>query len=146
MKKFLIIALTLIILSGFCACSSGGYDEYVDYYEGDAEAEAAAEAEYYATFEYKDSYETEPQTNYYATTQYQSPSRPYITHVAIEGAVIVNQDGTADFSYYKKCEACGYTESNMRINTSGSYGKLTSGFYCPKCKNHQDIIIEHNSN
>ena len=144
MKKILIIALALIILSGFCACSSGGNGGYVDYYEGDAEAEAAAE--YYATFEYKDSYETETQTSYYGTTEYQSPSRPYITHVAIEGAVIVSQDGTANFSYYRKCEACGYVESNVKNNTSGSYGKLTSGFYCPKCKNHQDIIIEHNSN
>ena len=64
MKKILIIALALIIVTGLCACSSGGNGGYVDYYEGDAEAEAAAAAEYYATFEFKDNYETEPQTSY----------------------------------------------------------------------------------
>ena len=86
------------------------------------------------------------QTEYYYEQPY-SETQTHITHVAVQGAVIVRQDGTASFTYCKKCEACGYIESNTRINSGGTGpSKLTSSFYCPKCHNRQDIVIEHYSN
>lgn len=156
MKKIIALLLAVVLLVGTCAfidlrtVKSDGYYDYGD------DDEAAAE--YYATYNFEDDYTTEAQTKYYssstnqtqtrqanysATTAYQAPTKPYINHVALQGAVIVKQDGTSRFTYCRKCEACGYVESNMTRNTNGSGGKLKSSFYCPKCKNNQSIEIEH---
>ncbi len=154
--------LTVLVFIGSCAfislrTANSNSESYDDYGDNDEEA-----AKYYATFEYKDNYETETtakyysttayrsqssQTDYYSTTAYQPQTKAYITHVALQGAVIVQQDGTEKYVYCRKCEACGYIESNMRCNTYGSsHGTLLSGFYCPECGNNQKIEIEHYSN
>lgn len=156
MKKVMTLSLAVILLVGTCVfigLSTVKSDGYYDYGDDD---EAAAE--YYATYNFEDDYTTEAQTKYYpsstyqsqtrqasysATTEYQAPTKARINHVALQGAVIVEQDGTSSFTYCRKCEACGYVESNMKRNTGGSYGKLVTSFYCPKCKNNQTIEIEH---
>ena len=62
-------------------------------------------------------------------------------HVALQGAVIVEQDGRPYFKYKKKCELCGYV-SGGSTGTSASSGKLNSSFRCPECGNQQKIQIE----
>ena len=150
MKKVMTLSLAVILLVGTCAFIGLRTVKSDDYYDYGDDDEAAAE--YYATYNFEDDYTTEAQTKYYPSSTYQSqtrqanysaPTKAYINHVALQGAVIVKQDGTSRFTYCRKCEACGYVESNMKINTNGSGGKLTSGFYCPKCKNNQTIEIEH---
>lgn len=162
MKKIIALMLAVLVFIGSCAfislrTANSNSESYDDYGDNDEEA-----AKYYATFEYKDNYETETpakyysttayrsqssQTDYYSTTAYQPQTKAYVTHVALQGAVIVQQDGTEKYVYCRKCEACGYIESNMRCNTYGSpHGTLLSGFYCPECGNNQKIEIEHYSN
>lgn len=161
MKKIIALMLTVLVFIGSCALISlrtanSNSDSYDDYGDNDEEA-----AKYYATYEYKDNYETETQTkyystkayrsqssqtDYYSTTAYQPQTKAYITHVALQGAVIVKQDGTENYAYYRKCEICGYID-DMNHNTSGiPNGKLLSYFYCPKCNNHQKLEIAHYSN
>lgn len=62
-------------------------------------------------------------------------------HVALQGAVVVEQDGSTHFKYKKKCELCGYV-ANSIIGASASSGKLTSSFRCPDCGNNQKTQIE----
>ena len=62
-------------------------------------------------------------------------------HVALQGAVIVEQDGKPYFKYKKKCELCGYI-SGGSTGTSASSGKLNTSFRCPDCGNQQKIQIE----
>jgi uncharacterized protein YxeA len=162
MKKIIALMLAVLVFIGSCALISlrtanSNSDSYDDYGDNDEEA-----AKYYATFEYKDSYETETQakhysttayrsqssqTSYYSTTSYQPQTKAYITHVALQGAVIVKQDGTENYVYCRKCESCGYIESNMKCNAYASpHATSSSGFYCPKCKKLQNIEIAHYSN
>lgn len=62
-------------------------------------------------------------------------------HVALQGAVIVEQDGKPYFKYKKKCELCGYIAGgNTGINATS--GKINSSFHCPDCGNNQKIQIE----
>ena len=62
-------------------------------------------------------------------------------HVALQGAVVIEQDGRPYFKYKKKCELCGYISSGS-TGTSASSGKLNSSFHCPDCGNQQKIQIE----
>lgn len=62
-------------------------------------------------------------------------------HVALQGAVVIEQDGGSYFKYKKKCELCGYI-SGGSTGTSASSGKLNSSFHCPDCGNQQKIQIE----
>ena len=62
-------------------------------------------------------------------------------HVALQGAVIVEQDGKPYFKYKKKCELCGYIAGG-NTGISASSGKLNSSFRCPDCGNQQKIQIE----
>lgn len=65
----------------------------------------------------------------------------FYNHVALQGAVIIEQDGRPYFKYKKKCELCGYV-SGGSTGTSASSGKLNSSFRCPECGNQQKIQIE----
>ena len=165
MKKIIALMLAVLVFIGSCAfislrTANSNSESYDDYGDNDEEA-----AKYYATYEYKDNYETETQTKYYSTTAYQSQSsqtsyysttsyqpqtKAYITHVALQGAVIVKQDGTENYEYLEKCEACGYVENftlHRKLYQSGpTYLNTRSMFYCPKCKNHQEVEIAHYSN
>lgn len=71
--------------------------------------------------------------------------QPTYYYDAIEGAVIVEQDGTPHYSYYKKCESCNYVQDNIKINQSGGgmgTSTFTSSFLCPKCKTSQSVKIK----
>ena len=62
-------------------------------------------------------------------------------HVALQGAVIVEQDGKPYFKYKKKCELCGYIAGG-NTGVSATSGKINSSFRCPDCGNQQKIQIE----
>jgi predicted RNA-binding Zn-ribbon protein involved in translation (DUF1610 family) len=62
---------------------------------------------------------------------------------AIQGAVLTKNTGV-EFQYRYKCESCGWVESS----TLGGYepvggGYLSTVFWCPKCKNRQEVRIEY---
>ena len=57
------------------------------------------------------------------------------------GAVVVEQDGTRMY-YIKKCERCGHVDNSKTgsdIPGPGSY--MSSSFYCPNCRQTQEIRI-----
>lgn len=62
-------------------------------------------------------------------------------HIALQGAVVVEQDGKPYFKYKKKCELCGYIASG-NTGISATSGKINSSFRCPDCGNQQKIQIE----
>lgn len=62
-------------------------------------------------------------------------------HIALQGAVIVEQDGKPYFKYKKKCELCGYIAGG-NTGISATSGKINSSFRCPDCGNQQKIQIE----
>lgn len=70
---------------------------------------------------------------------------PTYYYAAIEGAVIVEQNGSQYYVYCHKCEKCGKVQSNMKhVRHSG--GNLTSSYYCPDCKQSQRVEIEESVN
>ena len=87
---------------------------------------------------YSDEVATVIQTVY---VQPETRKESIYNHVALQGAVIVEQDGKQYFKYKKKCELCGYI-SGGSTGTSASSGKLNSSFRCPDCGNQQKIQIE----
>lgn len=62
---------------------------------------------------------------------------------ALQGAVIVKQDGTR-ISYKQKCEKCGNVSSSTTTTSVSlnSSSKITSSFRCSKCGNQQKIEIQ----
>ena len=87
---------------------------------------------------YSDEVATVIQTVY---VQPETRKESFYNHVALQGAVIIEQDGRPYFKYKKKCELCGYI-SGGSTGTSASSGKLNSSFRCPDCGNQQKIQIE----
>lgn len=68
----------------------------------------------------------------------------HYNHSAIQGCVIVEQDGTSMLQYSEKCESCGYVSANKQtINHFG--GMYTGSFNCPKCGNTQRVEINTNT-
>ncbi len=65
----------------------------------------------------------------------------FYNHVALQGAVIVEQDGKPYFKYKKKCGLCGYIAGG-KTGITASSGKYNSSFCCPDCGNQQKIQIE----
>lgn len=62
---------------------------------------------------------------------------------ALQGAVIVKQDGTK-ISNKQKCDKCGNATNNTTTTTVSlsSSSKMTSSFRCNKCGNQQKIEIQ----
>lgn len=82
--------------------------------------------------------ETVIQTVY---VQSETRNETIYNHVALQGAVVVEQDGKPYFKYKKKCELCGYIAGG-NTGISATSGKLNSSFHCPDCGNQQKIQIE----
>lgn len=63
--------------------------------------------------------------------------------VVIQGAIIFEEKGNM-MKYCKKCESCGFVESNIKTNVQqpGPRSKLITSFRCPKCKNNQKVEIQ----
>lgn len=87
--------------------------------------------------------ETTVQVQISATTAYtpqEIRTEKTYYHAALQGAVIVEQDGSRSFKYQKKCDACGYLD-NTRVNVSKGIGTLDTSFRCHECGNHQKVKI-----
>lgn len=87
--------------------------------------------------------ETTVQYQTSATTAYtpQVLTEKTYYHAALQGAVIVEQDGSRSFKYQKKCDVCGYLD-NTRVNVSKGVGTLDTSFRCHECGNHQKVKIK----
>jgi hypothetical protein len=59
--------------------------------------------------------------------------------IAVQGAVIVSQDGTR-VSYTRKCTACGQRDDN-RLSMVIRNGMFRANFFCPKCKKNRRVEI-----
>ena len=63
--------------------------------------------------------------------------------IALSGAIIIEEKGS-QMKYKRKCEKCGWVD-NSTVSTSAPMSKsntTTSHFFCPKCKNNQNIKIQ----
>jgi hypothetical protein len=60
--------------------------------------------------------------------------------VAVQGAVLVSQDGYS-VHYRKKCSQCGF-EDNCRSSMLISTGITRSHFFCPKCRKSREVQIQ----
>ena len=90
------------------------------------------------TTECKSQVETTKATeNYYE----EEATETHYYHSAIEGCVIVEQNGTPTLYYSEKCENCGYV-SNSKHMINHSFGAYTSSFHCPDCGNNQHVEFE----
>lgn len=70
---------------------------------------------------------------------------PTYYYAAIEGAVIVEQNGSQYYVYCNKCEKCDKVQSNMKhVRHTG--GNLTTSYFCPDCKQSQRVEIEESVN
>ena len=87
---------------------------------------------------YSDEVATVIQTVY---VQPETRKETIYNHVALQGAVIVEQDGEPYFKYKKKCELCGYIAGG-NTGISATSGKINSSFHSPDCGNNQKIQIE----
>ena len=62
--------------------------------------------------------------------------------VALQGAVVVSQDGTM-VTYRHKCDKCGHLETgSTHVQTPGSGVYMRSSFGCTKCKQRQEVEIQ----
>lgn len=81
-----------------------------------------------------------------AETDYSVPetTETHYNHSAIQGCVIVEQDGTQMLQYSEKCESCGYVGAGKQTiyHYMDSY---TTSFLCPQCGNTQMIEISTNT-
>ena len=141
MKKSLCVLFLILLLALLYACNSNQYSHQQTVSQSEeskqdvstensteSNAEINTTQDYYAQ---QPEYNTEPQASY--------------QHIAIQGAVITDQDGSMRFTYKKKCDSCGKVEPGS-TTTSASSGTLSSSFRCSGCGNMQEIRISSSKN
>lgn len=132
MKKIIAILVSLIMVAiVFVACSSVVNENEIETSTSTTVAESTIlEQE-------TDYYETQPSsTEYYVE---ETTVQTYY-HSALEGCVIVKQDGSQHVIYKKKCEAFGTLQSGTCSVYRGS-GTLNSSFMCQNCRNVQSVQL-----
>ena len=79
---------------------------------------------------------------YDTTTEYyiEETTTQFIYHSALEGCVIVEQDGSDHVIYQEKCEMCGTLQSGTH-SVYRSMGTLNSSFMCQNCRNTQTVQL-----
>lgn len=142
MKKFLltkVLSLGLVFLLCISLTACGGSDYTTS--ENNNKAESIQTNENGSKTE---SAESAPNSIPNKPVVEETPEPTYY-YAAIEGAVIVEQNGSQYYVYCNKCEKCGKVESNMKhIRHSG--GNLTSSYFCPDCKQNQRVEIKESVN
>lgn len=124
MKKIIAILVSLImLLTAFVACSK------------QVEVEAISTTQP-ASIEQIDEFETSNTTSYYVE---ETTEQTYY-HSALEGCVIVEQDGSDHVIYQEKCEMCGTLQSGTH-SVYRSMGTLNSSFMCQNCRNTQTVQL-----
>lgn len=119
LRKVLLLVSAAVLCVGCTACGEESAD-------GISTAEATVQVQVSATTAYA-LQEIRTEKTYY--------------HAALQGAVIVEQDGSRNFKYQKKCDVCGYLD-NTRVNVSKGVGTLDTSFRCHECGNHQKVKIK----
>lgn len=79
---------------------------------------------------------TKPQTNY--NYQKEEEQKHYSTTIAISGAIIVEDDHESTVVYSRKCDSCGYVESDRRVTNPGG---IISSFFCQKCGENSKLEL-----
>ena len=118
-RKILLLVSAAVLCLGCTACGEESAD-------GISTTEATVQVQVSATTAYAPR-EIRTEKTYY--------------HAALQGAVIVEQDGSRSFKYQKKCDVCGYLD-NTRVNVSKGVGTLDTSFRCHECSNHQKVKIK----
>ena len=140
MKKVISLLLAALLCIGVC-CGCG------EKAKSDKKTESKTESQTESASEQTPSVQSESQTQTESkkaepTTPEPEKAEPTYYHAAIKGAVILEQDGSPNFVYCKKCDACGYTQSNIRTNVSAKLGEMHSSFLCFECHQNQEIVIK----
>ncbi len=137
LTKALCVAVALLLCVGLTAC--GGNNDEMS--ESDNKTESTQTNESSSKIE---DAENNNSTAYNATVSAETPEPTYY-YAAIEGAVIVEQNGSQYYVYCNKCEKCDKVQSNMKhVRHTG--GNLTSSYFCPDCKQSQRVEIEESVN
>lgn len=137
LTKALCVAMALLLCMGLTACGSNGDTPS----ENSSKVESTQPSESDSKTE---SVESAPNSTPNTPVVEETPEPTYY-YAAIEGAVIVEQNGSQYYVYCNKCEKCGKVQSNMKhVRHSG--GNLTSSYYCPDCKQSQRVEIEESVN
>lgn len=137
LTKALCVAVALLLCVGLTACGdnnnvpseSGNKTESIQTNKSSSKIEDA---------------ESNNSSAYNATVSDETP-KPTYYYAAIEGAVIVEQNGSQYYVYCNKCEKCDKVQSNMKhVRHTG--GNLTTSYFCPDCKQSQRVEIEESVN
>lgn len=137
LTKALCVAVALLLCVGLTAC--GGNNDEMS--ESDNKTESTQTNKSSSKIE---DAENNNSTAYNATVSAETPEPTYY-YAAIEGAVIVEQNGSQYYVYCNKCEKCDKVQSNMKhVRYTG--GNLTSSYFCPDCKQSQRVEIEESVN
>ena len=131
-KLFTAIAIITALLSG---CAAQKVEEPVP----KTSQPTYEEQSYY----YYDEQTTEPETTQEYYEEETTEEAEIFFHNALSNSVIDEQDGTEFFSYYEKCDVCGY-ENSSKHSISHSFGTYNSSFFCPQCKESRKVEIETN--
>lgn len=137
LKKTLSVVIAFLLCLSLTAC--GG--------NGDALFENGDRTESGETNESSSKIEDAESNNssaYNATVSDETP-KPTYYYAAIEGAVIVEQNGSQYYVYCNKCEKCDKVQSNMK-HVQHTGGNLTTSYFCPDCKQSQRVEIEESVN
>jgi len=141
MKKVLKIFCVVLVISFGCslaACSKNADETNTTKPEGAQSTSSAESSESIIENQTESLSEDEMDVSASETTEI------HYNHSAIQGCVIIEQDGTPTFCYSEKCESCGYVSASAyTINHFG--GSYTSGFHCPQCGNQQKVELNTNT-
>lgn len=141
MKKVLKIICVILVISlgvSLTACSKNSNEKDMSMIEETQSTSNAAGSA--LTTENQNETLSETETDYSVSETIET----HYNHSAIQGCVIVEQDGTPMLQYSEKCESCGYVSaSKQTINHFG--GMYTGSFNCPQCGNTQRVEINTNT-
>ena len=62
-------------------------------------------------------------------------------HIATQGCIIDEQDGSPTFTYTQKCERCGETSLYSETGTSTPEDSYYNSFFCQNCQDWQDVEV-----
>lgn len=141
-KKLTALVLTLLLCVAFVGCGESNNQDEEKTQNNVSSVESDSSKNDSNNNTASSNLEVESQTTQVIPSE---PEKKIITHTAVQGCVIVNQDGSAMHTYKKKCESCGNVVPGTV--TQGKYdGKTQTSFNCSKCGNKQKIEIIHSSN
>jgi len=139
MKKVISLLLVgSVLICALCGCGENAKDSKSTEIQTESQTESADRQ----TSSVQSEAKNQTQVQVEPVTPEPERPKPVYYHAAIKGAVIVEQDGSSGYYYMRKCDSCGYTESNCKVGAHSTYGETHSGWTCYKCHAHQEIVIK----